>query len=174
MFVQSGGMRSIAYNFSVNKNKDEKPEARQIAQNRRARFDYFIEDRYEAGLVLQGWEVKSLREGRAQVTEAYVRIIKGEAWLVGAHFTPPSGLSTHVHADPTRTRKLLLHKAELSKLVGKVERTGYTLVPLDLHWTHGRAKLEVGLAKGKKTYDKRATSKDRDWAREKSRLLRRG
>ncbi len=156
----------------MNKNQDEKPEARQIAVNRRARFDYFIEDRFEAGLVLQGWEVKSLREGRAQVAEAYVRIIKGEAWLVGAHFTPPSALSTHTHADPTRTRKLLLHASELAKLIGKVERAGYTLVPLDMHWTNGRAKLEVGLAKGKKLHDKRATLRDREWNRDKMRVLR--
>lgn len=164
---------SIAYNFLVNKN-EEKAEPRQIAVNRRARFDYFIEDRYEAGLALQGWEVKSMREGRAQVAEAYVRIIKREAWLVGAHFNPPSTLSTHTHADPTRSRKLLMHREQLDKLTGKVERAGYTLVPLDLHWTHGRAKLSVGLAKGKKTHDKRATIKERDWNREKSRILRRG
>jgi SsrA-binding protein len=162
--------------YSLLMNKDKKADAddaeRVIAVNRRARFDYFIEERLEAGLVLQGWEVKSLREGRAQVADAYVRIIGEEAWLVGAHFTPPSGMSTHVHADPTRTRKLLLHASELSKLVGKVQRAGYTLVPLDLHWTHGRAKLDVGLAKGKKQHDKRATIKAREWQREKSRVLR--
>ena len=158
----------------MDKNNDGDAAPRQIAVNRRARFDYFIEDRYEAGLALQGWEVKSLREGRAQVAEAYVRIIKREAWLIGAHFTPPSTMSTHTHADPTRTRKLLLHREQLDKLIGKVERAGYTLVPLDLHWTKGRAKLEVGLAKGKKTHDKRADIKKRDWQREKSRLLRHG
>ena len=163
----------MAYNFQVNKKADKDgDEDRLIAENRRARHDYFVEDRYEAGLVLLGWEVKSLREGRANVADAYVRIIGEEAWLVGAHFTPPSGMSTHVHSDPTRTRKLLLHADELRKLVGKVQRAGYTLVPLNLHWTRGRAKLSVGLAKGKKQHDKRADIKERDWQREKSRLLR--
>jgi SsrA-binding protein len=155
----------------MNKEKAEESE-RLIAVNRRARFDYFIEDRYEAGLALLGWEVKSLREGRAQVADAYVKVIGEEAWLVGAHFTPPSGMSTHVHPDPTRTRKLLLHAEELRKLVGKVQRSGYTLVPLDLHWTRGRAKLEIGLAKGKKQHDKRADIKKREWQREKGRVLR--
>jgi len=145
---------------------------RLIALNRRARYDYFIEDRYEAGLVLQGWEVKSMREGRAQVADAYVKVIDEEAWLVGAHFTPPSGTSTHIHPDPTRTRKLLLHADELRKLVGKVQRAGFTLIPLDLHWTRGRAKLEIGLAKGKKQHDKRADIKQREWKREKARVLR--
>ena len=161
----------MAYNSLMNKEKAEESE-RLIAVNRRARFDYFIEDRYEAGLSLQGWEVKSLREGRAQVADAYVKVIGEEAWLVGAHFTPPSGMSTHVHPDPTRTRKLLLHAEELRKLVGKVQRSGYTLVPLDLHWTRGRAKLEIGLAKGKKQHDKRADIKKREWQREKARVLR--
>jgi SsrA-binding protein len=161
----------MAYNSLMNKEKaEEAPQ--QIAQNRRARYDYFIEDHYEAGLVLQGWEVKSLREGRAQVADAYVKIIGEEAWLVGAHFLPPSGTSTHIHPDPTRTRKLLLHAEELRKLVGKVQRSGFTLVPLDLHWRRGRAKLEVGLAKGKKQHDKRADIKKREWQREKSRVLR--
>ena len=164
----------MAYNSLMNKEKPKPAEEapRQIAVNRRARFDYFIEDHYEAGLVLQGWEVKSLREGRAQVADAYVRIIGEEAFLVGAHFLPPSGASTHIHPDPTRTRKLLLHAEELRKLVGKVQRSGYTLVPLDLHWTRGRAKLEVGLAKGKKQHDKRATEKEREWQREKQRMMR--
>lgn len=161
----------MAYNSLMNKEKaDEEP--RVIAVNRRARFDYFIEDKYEAGLVLQGWEVKSLREGRAQVADAYVKVIGEEAFLVGAHFTPPSGASTHIHPDPTRTRKLLLHAEELRKLVGKVQRAGFMLVPLDLHWSRGRAKLDVGLAKGKKQHDKRATIKAREWKREKSRVLR--
>ncbi|MGH8481311.1 MAG: SsrA-binding protein SmpB [Nevskiaceae bacterium] len=155
----------------MNKEKDDSA-ARQIAVNRRARHDYFIEEHYEAGLVLQGWEVKSLREGRAQVADAYVKVLGEEAFLVGAHFTPPSGISTHVHPDPTRTRKLLLHADQLRKLVGKVQRAGYTLVPLDLHWTRDRAKLEVGLAKGKKQHDKRASIKAREWQREKGRLLR--
>lgn len=161
----------MAYNSLMNKEKEES-EPRQIAVNRRARHDYFIEEHYEAGLVLLGWEVKSLREGRAQVADAYVKVLGEEAFLIGAHFTPPSGMSTHVQAEPDRTRKLLLHADQLRKLVGKVQRSGYTLVPLDLHWTRGRAKLEVGLAKGKKQHDKRADIKAREWKREKGRLLR--
>ena len=144
-----------------------------IAVNRRARHDYFIEERIEAGLALEGWEVKSLRAGSAQLTESYVNIRNGEAWLVGAHFSPLRTTSTHIHADPTRSRKLLLHRGELDRLVGAVERKGYALVPLDLHWSKGRAKLSVGLAKGKKQHDKRAANKDRDWARQKERMLKR-
>jgi SsrA-binding protein len=147
---------------------------RLIAENRRARFDYFIEERYEAGLSLQGWEVKAMRAGRAQLTEAYVYLRAGEAFLIGAHISPLPSTSSHVIADPVRTRKLLLHRSQLSGLVGAVERKGYTLVPLELYWKDGRAKLEVGLAKGKKQHDKRATEKDRDWQRDKARLLRRG
>ncbi|HUS25279.1 MAG TPA: SsrA-binding protein SmpB [Candidatus Binatia bacterium] len=156
------------------KPEKESDAAREIAINRRARFEYFIEDRYEAGLVLQGWEVKSLRQGRGQIADAYVKILRGEAWLIGAHFMPPAGVSTHVQPDPTRSRKLLLQAGELARLVGKVERAGYTLVPLDLHWTRGRAKIEIGLAKGKKQHDKREGIKARDWARQKSRLMRQG
>ena len=144
-----------------------------IAENRKARHDYFIEDRYEAGLALEGWEVKSLRAGRAQLKESYVYVRNGEAWLFGAHFSPLTSTSTHVHADPTRTRKLLLHRHQLDHLVGAVERRGYTVVPLVLYWKQGRAKLEIGLAKGKKQHDKRATDKSRDWEREKARLLKR-
>jgi SsrA-binding protein len=147
---------------------------RLIAENRKARFEYFIEDRFEAGLVLQGWEVKAMRAGRAQLTEAYAYVRGGEAFLTGAHITPLKTTSTHVVADPVRTRKLLLNKSELSRLIGAVERKGYTLVPLDLHWKNGRAKLEIGLAKGKKQHDKRATEKDRDWKRDKARIMRRG
>ncbi len=143
-----------------------------IAANRRARHEFFIEDTVEAGLSLEGWEVKSLREGRAQLTESYVQIHKGEAFLMGAHFSPLSTASSHVKANPTRNRKLLLHRGELDRLVGSVERKGYTLVPLDLHWTRGRAKLNVGLAKGKKQHDKRATTKERDWQRQKARILK--
>jgi SsrA-binding protein len=161
----------MAYNSLMNKEKAD-AAARQIAVNRRARHDYFIEEHYEAGLVLQGWEVKSMREGRAQVADAYVKVLGEEAFLIGAHFLPASGISTHVQPDPTRSRKLLLHADELRKLIGKVQRAGYTLVPLDLHWTRGRAKLEVGLAKGKKQHDKRAGIKAREWQREKGRLLR--
>ena len=144
-----------------------------IAANRRARHDYFIEERLEAGLVLDGWEVKSLRDGRAQLAESYVHVRNGEAWLVGAHFSPLKTTSTHIKADPTRSRKLLLHRNELDRLVGAVERKGYALVPLDLHWSKGRAKLSLGLARGKKQHDKRAASKDRDWARQKQRILKR-
>jgi SsrA-binding protein len=143
-----------------------------IALNKRARYDYFIEESMEAGLALQGWEVKSLRSGRGRITEAYVIVKDGEAWLLGSHFAPLSTTSTHVVADPTRTRKLLMHRAELDRLVGAVERKGQALIPLRLYWKNGRAKLEVGLAKGKKAHDKRATEKDRDWQREKSRLLK--
>jgi SsrA-binding protein len=147
-------------------------ERRVIALNRRARHEYFIEDTFEAGLMLAGWEVKSLRDGRAQITEAYVVIKNREAFLIGAHFTPLKQASTHVNPEPTRTRKLLLHERQLSQLIGKVERAGYTIVPLDLHWTRGRAKLQIGLAKGKKQHDKRADIKARDWEREKGRVMR--
>jgi len=151
---------------------DKKDPERLIAENRRARYDYFIEERLEAGLVLQGWEVKSMRAGKAQVAEAYVYLKEGEAFLFGANITPLKTASTHVIPEPTRTRKLLLNKAELSRLVGSVERKGYTMIPLDLHWKGGRAKLEIGLAKGKKQHDKRATEKDRDWERNKGRIMR--
>jgi len=146
---------------------------RLIAENRKARFDYFIEDRYEAGLALAGWEVKAMRAGRAQLKEAYVYLRGGEAFLIGAHISPLPTTSTHVPADPVRTRKLLLHRSELQHLIGAVERRGYTLIPLELHWKNGRAKIEIGLAKGKKQHDKRATEKARDWQREKARILRR-
>jgi SsrA-binding protein len=149
-------------------------EPRLIAENRRARFEYFIEERYEAGLVLQGWEVKAMRAGRAQLAEAYVFLRDGEAFMTGAHLSPLASASTHITPDPVRTRKLLLNQSELNGLIGAVERRGYTLVPLELYWKNGRAKLSVGLAKGKKQHDKRATEKDRDWSRDKARLLRRG
>jgi SsrA-binding protein len=145
-----------------------------IALNRQATHEYFIEDRYEAGLVLHGWEVKSLREGRAQLKESYVTIKNGEAFLFGCHISALLSASTHVHPDALRTRKLLLHKEELNRLIGAVERKGYTLIPLKLYWKGGRAKLEIGLAKGKKLHDKRATEKDRDWQREKEQLMKRG
>ena len=143
-----------------------------IAENRKARHDYFIEERIEAGIVLAGWEVKSLRAGRAQLAESYVVVSHGEVFLVGAHITPLVSASTHVVATPTRQRKLLLNRAEIDRLVGAVERAGYTLVPLELYWKAGRAKLKIGLAKGKKQHDKRASEKERDWARDKARLLR--
>jgi SsrA-binding protein len=156
----------------MGKKKAKKPAGNTIAVNRRARHDYFIEDRFEAGLALEGWEVKSLRAGSAHLTEAYVALRKGEAWLVGAHFSPLSTTSTHVKADPTRDRKLLMHRHELDRLTGAVERKGYALIPLDLHWHKGRAKLSIGLGKGKKQHDKRADRKDRDWQRQKERILK--
>lgn len=143
-----------------------------IVENRKARHDYAIEERYEAGIVLEGWEVKAIRAGRAQLKEGYVVIRRAELFLIGAHITALQEASTHVKPDPTRTRKLLLNAAEISKLIGKVERAGYTLVPLDLHYVRGRVKLAVGLAKGKKQYDKRATEKEREWQRDKQRLVK--
>ncbi len=143
-----------------------------IALNKKARHDYFIEERFEAGIVLEGWEVKSLRAGRIQLKESYVVIKDGEAFLLGAHISPLTTASTHIHPDQTRTRKLLLHRKELNKLIGLVERKGYTLVPTAMYWKKGRAKLEIGLAKGKQEHDKRAAIKDRDWQRDKQRLLK--
>jgi SsrA-binding protein len=143
-----------------------------IVENRKAFHEYFIEERFEAGLSLEGWEVKAVRAGRAHLAEAYVVVKNGELLLLGAHITPLSTASTHVHADPTRTRKVLMHREEINRLVGKVERAGYTLTPLNLHFTNGRIKLEVGLAKGKKQHDKRATIRDREWNREQQRLIR--
>ncbi len=143
-----------------------------IVQNKKAFHDYFIEERYEAGLALEGWEVKAIRAGRAQLKEAYVVIQKGELFLIGSHISPLPTASTHVHPDPVRTRKLLLHREEVSRLIGKVERAGYTLVALDMHYTKGRIKLEIGLAKGKKKHDMRETEKKREWEREKQRLMR--
>lgn len=137
-----------------------------IVDNKKAFFDYFIEDRYEAGIVLEGWEVKSIRDGRVQLKEAYVIVRNGEVFLFGAHISPLPTASTHVHPDPVRTRKLLLNADEIKKLIGKVERSGYTLVPLNLHYLKGRIKCEIGLAKGKKQHDKRDTEKARDTQRE--------
>jgi SsrA-binding protein len=156
----------------VNKPKDKKKAPARIAVNKKARFNYFIEDTFQAGLVLEGWEVKSLREGRAQITESHVHIRNNEAWLLGAHITPLGTVSTHIRPDPTRTRKLLLNRNELDRLIGAVERKGYTLVPLNLHWSKGRVKIDIGLAKGKKQQDKRATQKDRDWKRQQGRILK--
>jgi len=143
-----------------------------IAQNRQATHDYFIDERMEAGLVLMGWEVKSLRDGRAQLKESYVEVKNAEAWLRGAHISPLASASTHVITDAARSRKLLLHRQELNRLIGQVERKGYTLIPLTLYWKNGRAKLQVGLAKGKKQHDKRASEKDKDWQREKERIMK--
>ena len=143
-----------------------------IVDNKKAYHDYFVEEKFEAGLSLQGWEVKAIRAGRAQLKEAYVIVKDGSLLLVGAHITPLITASTHVHPDPTRTRTLLLHRAEINRLVGKVERAGYTLVPINLHYNRGRVKLDIGLAKGKKQHDKRESEKERDWNRERQRLLR--
>jgi SsrA-binding protein len=143
-----------------------------IVENKKAYHDYFVEERFEAGIALQGWEVKAIRAGRAQLKEAYVVVKDGEIVLLGAHVTPLPTASTHIRPDPTRTRKLLLHRPEINRLIGKVERAGYTLTPLDLHYSKGRVKLEIGLARGKKQYDKRATIKEREWKREQQRILR--
>jgi SsrA-binding protein len=143
-----------------------------IAENKKAFHDYFIEERLEAGIALEGWEVKAIRAGRAQIKEAYVVLKNGEVFLIGAHMSPLTTASTHVKTDPVRTRKLLLHRKEIAKLIGKVERSGYALVPLDLHFSKGRIKLAIGLAKGKKQYDKREAEKNKDWDREKARLMR--
>lgn len=159
--------------MAAKKNKDASSRGT-IALNRQASHDYFVEERYEAGLVLQGWEIKSLRSGRVQLKESYVVLKNGEAWLVGSHISPLTSASTHVIPDSVRTRKLLLHRAELSRLIGHVERKGYTLVPLALYWKKGRSKLEIGLAKGKKMHDKRAAEKDRDWQRERQRVMKQG
>ena len=143
-----------------------------IIENRKAFHDFFIEERHEAGIILEGWEVKAIRAGRSNIKEAYVIVRNEELFLFGMHISPLPSASTHVHADPVRTRKLLMHKKEISRLIGKVERAGYTLVPLNLHFLKGRIKLEIGLAKGKKQHDKREDEKKKDWDREKQRLMR--
>lgn len=143
-----------------------------IADNKKAFHDYFIEEKFEAGLVLEGWEVKAIRAGRIQLKEAYVVIKNGTVYLIGCHISPLLSASTHILPDPTRSRKLLLHASEINKLIGKTERAGFTLVPLNMHFSKGRIKLDIGLAKGKKQHDKRATEKDREWEREKQRLVR--
>ena len=153
------------------KDKDGKGDAT-IALNRRARHEYHIDERYEAGVALQGWEVKSLRAGRINLTDAYAVVLKGELFLVGAAIPPLLSASTLVIAEERRTRKLLLHRAEIDKLVGAVERRGLTLIPLAMYWKHNRAKLEIGIARGKQAQDKRADEKKREWNREKQRVLR--
>ena len=158
----------------MGKKKTKTTNSSTIARNKKARHDFFIEDKYEAGLVLEGWEVKSLREGRVQINDCYVVIKNNEAWLLGALITPLLSASSHIHPDPNRTRKLLLNRKELDKLIGAVERKGYTLVPLAMFWKRGRVKLEIGTAKGKKQHDKRAVDKDRDWSRQKQRILKHG
>ncbi len=154
--------------------KKNKQTDNTIAVNRQATHEFFIEETYEAGLVLEGWEVKSLRDGRIQLKESHISVHKGEAWLLGAHISPLLSASTHIVPDNVRKKKLLLHAHELSKLIGSVERKGYTIVPLSMYWIRGRAKLKIGLAKGKKIHDKRAVAKDRDWQRDKARIMKHG
>jgi SsrA-binding protein len=149
-----------------------KPNSTSIAQNKKARFDYFIEDEFEAGLVLEGWEVKSLRAGKINLSDAHVIIKYGEAFLLGAQIQPLPTAATHLHPDASRTRKLLLKRRELDQLIGSVERQGYTLVPLSLYWSKNHVKMKLALAKGKKTHDKRDTMKDRDWKRDKERIMK--
>ena len=143
-----------------------------IVENKKAFHDYFIEERFEAGIALEGWEVKAIRAGRVQLKEAYVIVSGGEVFLLGSHISPLLAASTHIQPEPTRTRKLLLKAGEINKLIGAVERAGYTLVPLNMHYSRSRVKLEIGLAKGKKQHDKRESEKERDWKREQQRLLR--
>ncbi len=143
-----------------------------IVQNKKAFHDYFIEEKYEAGIVLEGWEVKAIRDNRTNLKEAYVIIQRGEIYLIGCHITPMGAASTHIRPDAIRTRKLLLRSEEIAKLIGKVERSGYTLVPIDMHFKGGRIKIQIGLAKGKKQYDKRNAEKERDWERDKARIIR--
>ena len=154
------------------KKKKSSPSDNTIALNKKARHDYFIEETHEAGIALEGWEVKSLRAKSIQIKESYILLKSGEAWLLGAHISPLPTASTHISPDPTRTRKLLLHRNEIDRLVGAVERKGYTIVPLKLYWKKGRAKVELGVAKGKQQHDKRSTEKDRDWQRQKSRIMK--
>ena len=143
-----------------------------IIQNKKAFHDYFVEERHEAGMVLEGWEVKAIRAGRAQINDAYVIVKDGALWLIGAHVSPLATASTHIHPDPMRTRKLLLHDAEIRRLIGQISQRGYALIPLDLHYAKGRIKAEIGLARGKLQHDKRATEREREWQREKQRVLR--
>ena len=162
--------------MSKSKSKKTKTggDAKTIALNRKARHDYFIEQRFEAGLALEGWEVKSIRAGRINLSDSYVIIHRGEAWLYGCHISPLPSASTHIHPNPTRNRKLLLHRQELDRLIGNVERKGYALACTAMYWSKGMAKVEIGLAKGKKQHDKRETEKNRDWDRDKQRIMRRG
>jgi SsrA-binding protein len=156
------------------KSKAKKDTGNTIALNKKAKHEFFIEERFEAGMVLEGWEVKSLRAGRINLAESYVFIKNGEAFISGCMITPLQTASTHIKPEATRVRKLLLHRGELSKLIGSTERKGYTLVPTAIYWKRGRVKLEIGLAKGKKLHDKRTDEKDRDWSRQKQRILKHG
>lgn len=160
------------YNAAMATKKKPQNTDNTIARNRKARHEFFIEEKFEAGLVLEGWEVKSLREGKAQLSDSYVLIRHGEAWLANALITALKTASTHVVPEPQRDRKLLLNRNELNKLIGAVERKGYTLIPLAMYWKRGKAKVEISLAKGKQMHDKRATMKERDWQRDKERLFK--
>jgi len=171
--IRLRGYRIIIFTSMGKKKKPSIPSST-IVLNKKARHDYHLEDDFEAGIALEGWEVKSLRAGRAQLKESYVIIRQGELYLFGAHFSPLPSASTHVHADPTRSRKLLLNRREIDRLKGAVDRSGYTIVPLSLYWKKGRVKLKIALAKGKKMYDKRASIKQREWDRDKQRLLKAG
>lgn len=169
-------MRSITEKLiKYTKFKEQSPfliNCMSIIHNKKAFHDYFIEEKYEAGIVLEGWEVKAIRAGRVQLKEAYIIIRNGELYLIGCHISPLKTASTHILPDPVRTRKLLLHLEEIKRLIGKIERVGYTLIPLDMHYKTGRIKLEIGLAKGKKQHDKRETEKQKEWERERQRLIR--
>jgi SsrA-binding protein len=151
-----------------------KPDSATIVINRKARFEYFIEEEFEAGLVLQGWEIKSLRAGKVNLSDAHVIMKNSEAWLLGAQIQPLPTASTHLHPDSLRTRKLLLTRRELNQLIGSIERQGYTLIPMSLYWKKNNIKMRVALAKGKKAHDKRETMKDRDWARAQNRIMKKG
>jgi SsrA-binding protein len=155
-------------------NDAQKKTSKTIAVNKRARFEYHIEERFEAGIALEGWEVKALREGRVQFADSYVLLKDNEAFLFGCQISPLATVSTHVTPDPTRTRKLLLHRREIDRLTGAVERRGYTLIPTAMYWSRGRAKVEIGMARGKRQHDKRKTVRDRDWERQKARIMKRG
>ncbi len=163
---------SIVYTAQMAKKKKKDTKSNTITLNKKARHDYLLEDKFEAGIALQGWEVKSLREGRVNLRDSYILLDKGEAYLFGTLITPLQTASTHITPDQTRTRKLLLHRQELNKLIGAVERKGYSIVPTAMYWVRGRAKIEIALAKGKKQHDKRATEKSRDWGREKARIMK--
>lgn len=163
----------IGYNAHMSKQKKDKGSgSNTIALNKKSRHDFALEERFEAGLVLEGWEVKSLRAGRVQLRDSYVLLKNNEAYLLGAHITPLPTASTHISPDSQRTRKLLLNRQELNKLIGAVERKGYSLIPTAMYWKKGRAKLEIALAKGKKQHDKRASEKERDWQRQKQRIIK--
>jgi SsrA-binding protein len=164
--------RSIHFLCSTIMAKKKKTSPNTIALNRKARHDYSVEDNFEAGIVLEGWEIKSIREGRVQVSESYIMVHNNELVWLGGQITPLLSASTHVKPVPTRSRKLLMHRREIDRLIGQIERKGYTLLPLGLYWKNGRAKMDVGIAKGKKAHDKRAADKERDWDREKQRTLK--